>query len=83
MARPELTGIETIDLFGGSRTIIAHVDYDGEQMTAMFTGRQRDRPGHVDAVVAGERVPVPHPERYGDRFNKEWVEEYWRRNTDG
>ena len=77
----EIVSLSTIDLFGGSRTIVAYVRVEGESMTVSLTGTQKGRPGHVKVRVGDTDVPVPFPERYGDQFNEDWVRTYWNSNT--
>lgn len=76
----EILSLSTIDLFGGSRTIIAYVRMEGQDMTVSLTGTQKGRPGLVRVRVGDTDVPVPFPAQYGDQFNEDWVRKYLDKN---
>lgn len=79
--KPEVLEIVVMNFFGKARTITARVSYGGEVLTLAFSGRQDGAPGHVTLDVEGIRVPVPFPQRFGKRFDKEWVETYFEKEA--
>jgi hypothetical protein len=77
--KPVIVSMKTIGIFGGQRTILVQLDYDGVPMEASFTGRSFGGPGLVTAYIEGVKVPVAFPDRYGKTFDTEWVENYFRK----
>lgn len=76
----EILSLTTIDLFGGSRTILARIKYEGQDAEVSLTGRQKGPPRLVRVQVKGIEVPVPFPAQYGDQFNEDWVRKYLEKN---
>jgi len=84
MVKPEIQSMNTINIIGGLRIIIARVRIGERDTEVTFHGNRNEKPGHVRLIVGNDsEVPVPHPERYGREFNEDWVRTYWDKNTKG
>jgi hypothetical protein len=80
--KPKVLSIESTTYSGAQRFISVKLDIDGEQVEMSFHGRAFGKPGPVTAIVDEDRIGIAHPERFGQRFNEEWVKSYFGEESD-
>ncbi|QWY81394.1 hypothetical protein SEA_RIZWANA_97 [Arthrobacter phage Rizwana] len=73
---------EVIDLkldvgIAGQVMVTAHVRMESGDMVTGFVGSMYGSPGPVIMIMGEAQIVVDAPERFGERFNSQWVRRFY------
>lgn len=78
-----IISIDKTEGVAGQVQYIVTADWQSARYTHSFVGTVYGDPGPVFLILEnGAQVPVAQPERFGVRFNEQWVRQFYARYSE-
>lgn len=81
--QPKLLSLRLRYGVAGQVSYLAEVDYGGEKSQVQFIGSAYGTPGTIIMIVNDNQTFVQSAGRFGERFGRKWVENFFGGGSDG